>query len=325
MEPLITVLPLLYALFLWWATTGLIMAFYRSSLRVTRIVFVIATGMMLVALHLITLSARTTQLSSVYLAITGGIVVWGWLVASYYLNVVTGQRTAIDKLWRTCPASSRSVTGNRWQRLLPLRFRLAVRVTLYHELLTLGVALLLSFLTWSQPNRWGLWIFLALWIMHTSAKLNVFFGVRNFRVDFLPDHLHYLKNLLVRRPNNAFFPVSICVASSVALTLLYRAVSPQTGSGDAVGALLVATMITLGIVEHLMLVLPLPVALFGWGLRSLRQESVVEPVHQAQPVQPQLSRTQKAHGIEVEPMLSARASSLALQGLLKQRLESRQT
>ncbi|NES22273.1 MAG: DUF3623 family protein, partial [Symploca sp. SIO3E6] len=37
--------------------------------------------------------------------------------------------------------------------------------------------------------------------------------------------------------------------------------------------LIVGTMIFLGAVEHALLVIPLPVALWGWGVRSLDSEA----------------------------------------------------
>ena len=37
---------------------------------------------------------------------------------------------------------------------------------------------------------------MVLWWMHQSAKLNVFFGVRNLNEEFLPEHLEFLKSFL---------------------------------------------------------------------------------------------------------------------------------
>jgi hypothetical protein len=306
MEPLIIVLPVFYAAILWWFTTGLIMAVYRSSRLVIRSWFAVATVVMLGACIGLFWSAQHTDLQNVYLAYTCGVVIWGWIVAAYYLDFVTGPKrtpatqsgdekrkfghdlvvntlvaespvpTALAQADLLYSSSSSSQIPPLFPTALSDRFRLALRTSIHHELLALGMALLVAVLTFSQPNRWGLWIFLALWLMHTSAKLNVFLGVRNFRVDFLPEHLHYLEHLIAKRASNAFFPFSICLASSAALAVFYQAIVPGASATQVSGSLLIVTMLTLGIVEHWLLVMPLPAMIWGWGVRKLPATEVPE-------------------------------------------------
>jgi putative photosynthetic complex assembly protein 2 len=268
------VLPLLYALFLWWFTTGLIVAVYRSSRRTARVAFGVGTVLALAAVYGLAVTAQGTDAGRVYSNVTCGIVIWGWVVAGYYLGVITGPRVILPPGIAASPQANGIDAG----KTLPLsrRFWLALQGSLYHELLALGIAVILVRLTWQAPNRWGLWMFIALWLMHSSAKLNIFFGVRNFRVDFLPGHLHYVQQLLGRRKSNLLLPVSVCLAVSVTLALVYRAIEPGAETANMIGALLVATMLLLGIVEHLLLVAPLPVTLFGWGVRSLSAKSEFE-------------------------------------------------
>jgi putative photosynthetic complex assembly protein 2 len=94
-------------------------------------------------------------------------------------------------------------------------------------------------------------------------------GVRNFHMEFLPSHLHHLGGLLNKQSNNPFFPLSIVLASTVTLFLFYKAIQPDATDAQTTGSLLVATMIALGIIEHLLLVLPIPATLYGWGIRPL--------------------------------------------------------
>ncbi|MCB0062976.1 MAG: DUF3623 domain-containing protein [Caldilineaceae bacterium] len=326
MEPLIFVLPICYAAILWWFTTGLIMAVYRSSRLVIQWWFAVATVVMLGACVGLYLSAQNTDLKNVYLAYTCGVVIWGWIVAAYYLDFVTGPKrtpagqagdekrkpnphvaiknsathpvaiknpatgslaesdmtannpvpTALvqDELLHS--SSSPSPIPHRFPGSLFDRFQLALRASIHHEFLALGMGLVVAAITLPQPNRWGLWIFLTLWLMHTSAKLNVFFGVRNFRVDFLPEHLHYLEALIVKRSNNVFFPFSICFASSVTLAVFYQAIAPGATATQSSGSLLIVTMLTLGIIEHWLLVIPLPAMIWGWGMRKLPATEVPE-------------------------------------------------
>lgn len=272
-------LPVLYALLLWWFTTGLIMVAYGRSPRFIQRWFVGATMVMLMAIGGLVISARQTAPFYVYLAFTCGALIWGWHMASYYLGYVTGPMTAIEeqitnqgRVWQ------QTEKHGKWQHFLfSQRFCLALQSGVYHELLVVSFAILLVILTWAQPNRWGLWIFLTLWFMHSSAKLNVFLGVRNFRVDFLPSHLQFLKQLLVHRASNEFFPISICLATSVLLILFYQILQPGAAAVQVIGATLVGTIILLGIIEHWLLVLPLPAVLWGWGIRALPDQQTHGP------------------------------------------------
>lgn len=242
------------------------MAVYGRSPRTVRFYFVGTTLVMLVALGGLVFTRHITDRSGVYLAISCGTLIWGWHMASYYLGFVTGRtphQLHPKQHWREEPK-------------LGQRFRLALQASLDHELLVLGFVLLIAVLTWSYANRWGFWIFLTLWLMHTSAKLNVFFGVRNFRMEFLPPHLHSLGRLLSKRPISEFFPLSVGIASSVGGLLLYRGFAGDVPAAQATGLLLVGTIILLGVIEHWLLVLPLPVALWGWGVRQLPQPPATE-------------------------------------------------
>jgi putative photosynthetic complex assembly protein 2 len=287
MQPLLLLLPVFYALFLWWFTTGLIMATYGRSPRTVQRSFAGATLLMLAALGGIIATRQSSSISAVYLAVTCGTILWGWHMASYYLGFITGPHPWVLP-----------VSNGRKRDLLGLgqRFQRALRASLYHELLVLGFVLLLAALTWAQANSWGLWSFVTLWLMHISAKLNIFLGVRNFRMEFLPAHLHRLEDLLTKRPINPFFPVSVVGATAAGLFMLQQALGAETAPGQATGLLLVGVMILLGVFEHWLLVLPLPATLWGWGVRSLPQSDVTEV--EARRRQNPAMRALPEHGIE---------------------------
>jgi putative photosynthetic complex assembly protein 2 len=111
--------------------------------------------------------------------------------------------------------------------------------------------------------------------MRTSAKLNLFFGVRNLSEEFLPAHLAYLESFFKRRRMNAFFPFAVVTASACLWLLVDFANQAMATPAQVVGSVLVGTMLALAIVEHLMLVLPLDTtALWRWAIRK-NQNSVV--------------------------------------------------
>lgn len=255
-------LPVFYAIFIWWFTTGLIVVVYGRSRPVQKIAFGLATILLAAALTGILVTRHESSTFAVYAGVSCGVVIWGWHVASYYLGFVTGRRPADDP-----PPASLSL-GRSFQQ--------AFKAGIYHELLILLTAVLLAAMSWSAANRWALWTFLTLWLMHTSGKLNVFLGVRNFHIELLPHHLRYLDPLLGKSKGNALLPLVVIFAASFGLMLYYLGISPGTEAAETTGFLFVGTMILLGVFEHCLLVLPLPATLWGWGVRELPQPAESE-------------------------------------------------
>jgi putative photosynthetic complex assembly protein 2 len=170
------------------------------------------------------------------------------------------------------------VTGPRRSRCRPgcsgwPHFVHAVEAILYHELALIASGVAVVALTWNGANQVGAWTFLILWAMRESAKLNLFLGVRNLNEEFLPPHMQFLRGFLTKRPMNLLFPVSITASTAVAVLMITEAAAPWASSFDAVGLTLAATMLVLAIVEHWLLVLPLPTdMLWSWGMRSREGE-----------------------------------------------------
>lgn len=266
--------PVLVAVGLWWASTGLILAVYGRSRRVVRAAFGGGTLLMLAAVAGLALLRNQTTTPATYLSVMCGVVIWGWQVAGYYLGVITGPRSQSTP---AAPDHNRELARASVAR----RFLVALHFGLYHELLVVAVGVVLAALVWNAPNQWGLWMYVALWLMHASAKLNVFLGVRNFRVDLLPRQMHHLRALLGRQPSNALFPVSVTAASVAVLVLFYQGTQPALDPAQQAGYFLVATMVALGLMEHWLLVLPLPGAL--WGVVLYRVALPDDTSHDASP------------------------------------------
>ena len=103
----------------------------------------------------------------------------------------------------------------RWQRLRGV-WLLATRAVIYHELALLGGGALLLAFTWGAVNHVGGYTYLVLWIMRLSAKLNLFFGVRNTYSHFLPPHMAYLGTYFRQRNSiGKFFTVSVAMAATL--------------------------------------------------------------------------------------------------------------
>jgi putative photosynthetic complex assembly protein 2 len=72
----------------------------------------------------------------------------------------------------------------------------------------------------------------------------------------LPDHLRYLGSFWRRRASGGFFLVSL--ASFTFLTVfLWGTAGMLAGTGRAIGIALLASLTTLGLLEHIMLALPI--------------------------------------------------------------------
>ncbi len=250
-HPSLSLLPIL-ALFptlLWWAGTGLVLrnahaerAFGPMAAWSAALPFALA--------GLVYLSGRPQSAGGVLASYALVFVVWAWLEVSFYTGYVTGPVKV------ACPpgagAARRLVHG--------------LGASAWHELamVVLGAGL---WLVADGAARWAPAFYLVLAAMHTSARLNVLLGVRNLNEHFLPQRLAYLRSLFRQRPMNGLMPISIMTC--VALTGSFGVAALGANGGEAAGLVVLTALSGLGLVEHLMLVLPLPGhRLFEWGLPS---------------------------------------------------------
>ena len=245
--------PALFALFVWWFSTGLIIYLDGLPRPTFRWSMLGATLLFAVSLYGLAATRDDASVAGAYWAFTFGLTAWGWQEISFYMGYVTGPRKEV------CPEGC-----SGWRHFLH-----AIQTSLWHELAIIAAAGAVVALTWGGANQVGTWTFMILWWMHQSAKLNVFLGVRNLNEEFLPDHLDFLKGFLTKRSMNLLFPISITV-STVALTwLVQQAIAEGASAFQTAGFTFLATMMGLAVLEHWFLVVPLPsAALWHWGLKS---------------------------------------------------------
>jgi hypothetical protein len=135
------------------------------------------------------------------------------------------------------------------------------------------MAAAIMWLTLGQANQFGFWTFIVLWWMHTSAKLNVFFGVPNLGAELVPHHMRYLVSFMTRRPMNLFFPLSVTASTICAVHLTGKAMAPGATSFEATGYAMLATLMVLAILEHWFLVTPIDTnGLWKWGVKPERDD-----------------------------------------------------
>lgn len=243
---------ILYATFLWWFSTGVIFYLNARPARTFRWSMLGGSLLLVGAFYGLWASAGSDTVAAGFIAFTCGLLIWGWHTMSYYMGVITGPRR------ERCPPGCR---GRE-------RFFLAVGTSLYHEIAIIATAGLLVWMTWDKPNAIGLWTFLLLWAMHVSAKLNVFLGVRNLNVEFIPERLRYLTSFFRQKPMNLLFPFSVTAGTIFTTLLVQQASVAEAGSLTAIGYVLLATLAALAVIEHWFMMLPIPAeALWRWSLK----------------------------------------------------------
>ncbi len=85
-------LPVLFALFLWWSSTGLVLMLDGLPQQATRLTLTLASGVALAALAGIAWAARIDTVGAAYAAFIGAIVIWGWQELAFLTGRVTGPR-----------------------------------------------------------------------------------------------------------------------------------------------------------------------------------------------------------------------------------------
>lgn len=246
-------LPILFALFVWWFTTGVVVYLDGLPRHTFRWSMAGATALLAAASYGLYITGNDASVAGAFTAFACAIMVWGWLEMSFLMGFITGPRT-----------SPLPLGAKGWRR-----FQFALQTLLYHELaIIVGVVFVMA-LTLGGDNQTGVWTFVVLWLMRLSAKLNVFFGVPNLSEEFLPAHLDYLKSYFRRAPMNLFFPLSVTAATVMTVVLTSAAVAPGASEFDIAALMLVTTLLALAVLEHWLMVVPLPAAaLWGWGLKS---------------------------------------------------------
>lgn len=240
-------MPVLFALLMWWLSTGVILRLVSLSPRTYPFSLAVSAGLAAVALWTLSIVSPADE-TAAYVTFSCVLAVWGFVELAFLTGYVTGPRKT---------ALPFGVTG--WQR-----FRYASETILFHELLLLaaGGAVIAA----SGIGNWlATGTFAVLWVLRLSAKLNLFLGVPSLNADLLPRRLAHLASYFRRRSMNALLPISI-IGSAVATALLFdRALSGDAYSTTA--HVLLGSLLALALLEHLFMLMPFPVAKL-WGRRA---------------------------------------------------------
>ncbi len=246
----------------WWFGTGVILWLDRLPPASFRWSLLGWTMLLILSFKGVYESMREVSVSNAYLAFGSVILMWGWHELAFLTGWITGPRKV---------ALTENAQG--WQR-----FKESVQVMLHHEL-----ALLINFgILWmmqvDQPNHVALCTYALLWFMRLSAKLNLFFGVPQNGAQYLPPHLVYLASYFRTRLITPWFVISISAAIGTWCWLVWQA--QQGAMAITTGWVMLATLLGLAIVEHLIMIFPLPLErLWGWAMGQTSVETPLTTPH----------------------------------------------
>ena len=244
----------LVALFAWWFSTGVILVVVRHAdrggPRARRICTLAALPVLVAGLLGIWGTLEATSTGAVYGAFLAALAIWGWVELAFLTGVITGPNPY------ACPEGL-----PEWERFIR-----AWGTVAYHEMLLTGLLIALWLSGYGAANGFGLWTFTILYFARISAKLNLYFGVPRINTEFVPQALgHLVSHFRVSRLNWVF-PVSVTALSLATFCWLDR-LAGATGGAEAAGFALLAAMTALALLEHWLMVLPLPDAkLWRWML-----------------------------------------------------------
>ncbi|MFD1509892.1 putative photosynthetic complex assembly protein PuhE [Lacimonas salitolerans] len=249
----------LAALFLWWFSTGAILVIVRLADRRGGRAGLVATlaGLPVLGLgiwgYLVTLDA--TGVAAAYYGFLAALAIWGWIELAFLTGIVTGPNL------RPCPDDL-----PEWERFIR-----AWGTVAYHEMALLAAMLFIWIAGHGAENIFGLWTFVVLYVARISAKLNLYFGVPRINTEFIPGALQHLPSHFRIRRANWLFPISVTGLSFAVACWLERLFAVDT-PGEIVGFALLAAITALALVEHWLMVVPLPDAkLWRWMLPAPKQ------------------------------------------------------
>jgi putative photosynthetic complex assembly protein 2 len=245
------IVPFIVTVAIWFIATGLIAwADNRERTTFSRSL-VIGGAAGITGLVMILVSSLSAEVWAVYLAFIGALMVWGWHELSFLTGAAAGPRRGL---------ADPGLTGIA-------RFRQAAATVMHHEVALALTALLLISLSWNAPNQIGATVFVLMFAMRLTSKINLFVGVPNTTSEMLPDHLAYLKTYFGHNRMTLLLALSVIGLAGMTAWFAALALAAPVGSAAMVGASLLFTLSLLGVLEHLFLALPFRDGmLWGWAL-----------------------------------------------------------
>lgn len=245
---------MLLTIVLWWGATAVIARSIGGPTQHYPRLIVLASVIGLAALALLVTLRDTNTTGSALFALLAALGIWGWIEITFLTGTITGPATLAGE-----------ADAGLWRRAVA-----ALTAILWHELLIAATVAIVALTLFGHSNDLALLLMLLLWLMRSSAKLNLFLGVRNLGEGFLPPHLQHLLGFMRHRRMNPLLPLSLVLGAAIGWYYGGRALLAET-SYDATASTILATLAVLAVLEHLLMVIPVPAeALWRWSLSNRR-------------------------------------------------------
>ncbi len=221
-------------LLFWWGATGLLIVLQRSAgTRLAALVLALASAPAGVAL-VVRARGRTDDRGEIA-SFFGGALLWTCVSAAFYGGWIVGRPLDVST---GAPTMLRALD--------------AVAATAHSAVLAAALLAIGWRVTRDHPNRVGVQAFAIFWAAHELAKLNVFLGVVNPGVQFLPDYLAHLQRYFGPARNSVLLPISVLALTWGAAALL-RASRRRPVGNRRTGLALLAGIAALAALEHALL------------------------------------------------------------------------
>ncbi|WP_342077594.1 putative photosynthetic complex assembly protein PuhE [Yoonia sp. SS1-5] len=242
----------LLAIFVWWFSTGAILLAVRRADQIGGHSWLIVKWLPLLAFGVaaVTVSLPDASVFGAYLGFAGALAIWGWIELSFLAGVITG------------PVKAPCLPGLSGRD----RFFRAFGTVAYHELaIVIGLWGIVAAAD-GAVNRMAVATYLVLFLARIFAKLNLYFGVPRINTEFVPTQLRHLKSYFRRGPATLAFPAAITALTALLAVCAERLWTAQSEAGT-VGFALLTALAALALLEHWLMVVPLPDAkLWRWML-----------------------------------------------------------
>ncbi len=236
---MLTIAAIAFVIVLWSSSTAVIVFLDSLPPRTFRVSMAAATFVLLACVIVILQLRHDESNLAIAVSFAAGLLAWGWTEMALYMGYLTGPRK------HRCPEGCSGIN----------HFGHAVAANLWHELVVIAFAVLI----YLSANQTATWCFAMLWLMHLSARLNVFLGVRNVSAELVPAHMDVLKGFLRQRKMNLLFPFSCAALLVLSADLI--------ALSQSFAVTMAATLAVIGLLEHILLMLPLPTEkLWTWTL-----------------------------------------------------------
>ena len=218
----------------WWGATGLTLAMQRSE-AASVISLTITTLLAALGTVFIVNSRDDVTVRGARRAFLGGAFVWWWCSTMFYAGFGISPTT--------------ESAGPSGSFALALQ---AIAATLRPDLLGVFALLAIGTLVSRSANRVALWSLLVFFGTLQTAKLNVFFGVRNASVEWLPQQLSHLSRFFGPPRNSSLLTITVVGLAALCWIFANRARRVQSPFARHANGM-IALLLGLAVIEHIFL------------------------------------------------------------------------